>query len=66
VQTTGTTDRDEIADAVKGKSFDDTVLGSVKFTTQGQMVSDLYIFKVEGQKSSIVRKVDVPDDVWGR
>jgi branched-chain amino acid transport system substrate-binding protein len=66
VQSTGTTDRDKIAAAIKGHSFDDTVLGSVKFTGQGQMVSDVYIFKIEGQKPSIVKKIDVPDNVWGQ
>ena len=66
VKSAGTADREKIAAAVKGHSFDDTVLGSVKFTGQGQMVSDLYIFKVQGQKTSIVKKVDVPDEVWGQ
>ena len=66
VQSTGTTERDKVAAAIKGHSFSDTVLGSVKFTSQGQMVSDIYIFKVQNQKPTFVRKVDVPDDVWGQ
>lgn len=65
VQSTGTTDRDKVATAIKGKSFDDTVLGSVSFTGEGQMVSDLYVFKIEGQKPSIASKIDVPAEVWG-
>jgi branched-chain amino acid transport system substrate-binding protein len=65
-QKAGTTDRDKVASAIKGQSFDDTVLGSVKFTAGGQMVSDIYVFKIKGQKPSIVSKVDVPDTVWGK
>lgn len=64
VEKAGTTDRKKVAGAIKGQQFGGTVLGQVRFTDQGQMVSPMYAFQVENQKVKVLHKVDVPDDAW--
>lgn len=64
VDAAGSTDRGDVATAIKGQTFDDTVLGSVTFTDQGQMVSDIYVFQVKDHKPEIISKVDVPEEAW--
>lgn len=64
VGSAGTTDRDKVAGAIKNHTFANTVLGSVTFTDQGQMVSNIYVFKVANQKPQITSKINVPASIW--
>jgi branched-chain amino acid transport system substrate-binding protein len=64
VESAGTSDREKVADAIKGQTFSDTVLGDVSFTDQGQMISEMYAFTVENERVKVLDKVDVPDETW--
>lgn len=64
VKKAGTTDRKKVADAIKGQNFGGTVLGTVRFTKQGQMISPMYAFQIKNQKVKVLNKVDVPSDAW--
>lgn len=65
VEAAGTTDRLEVANAIQGKTFEDTILGEVSFTEDGQQKFKLYAIEIEGGK--LVGKGEVPIDekVWG-
>lgn len=60
----GTTAASEVADAIKGSTFSDTVMGEVEFTDEGQMVSDVYTFEVKGGEFSPLGQVEVPAEIW--
>jgi len=64
VENAGTTARKDVAAAIHGQEFDDTLLGSVRFTDEGQMVAPIYGFEVEDQKVKVLDEIEVPDEVW--
>lgn len=64
VEKTGTTDRTKVADAIKGATFKDTLLGDVSFTSAGQMISPMYAFQVKDQKVTVLDEIPVPDEIW--
>lgn len=64
VKEAGTTDRTKVADAIKGSTFEDTLLGTVTFTDAGQMISPVFGFQVKDQKVTVLDEVEVPDEVW--
>ena len=64
VEKAGSTDRDQVANAIKGHDFGDTVLGDVSFTSEGQMISPIYAFTVADQQVKVLNKIDVPQSVW--
>ncbi|WP_255953481.1 ABC transporter substrate-binding protein [Streptomyces odontomachi] len=64
VEKAGTTDRDKVSAAIHGQSFKDTVLGDVKFTEDGQLISRVYAFTVAKGKVEVEREIPVPASVW--
>jgi len=64
VQDAGTTAASEVADAIKGTTFSDTVMGEVEFTDEGQMVSDVYTFEVKDGEFAPLGQVEVPTEIW--
>lgn len=64
VEEAGTTAASEVADSIKGATFSDTVMGEVEFTNEGQMVSDVYTFEVQGGEFSPLGQVEVPAEIW--
>lgn len=60
----GTTDATEVADTIKGATFEDTVMGDVQFTDEGQMISDVYTFEVKDGAFTPLGQVEVPDEIW--
>lgn len=64
VATAGSTDPEEVAAAIKGQTFENTVLGDVSFTDSGQQKFKLYAVTVEGGELSILKEVAVADEVW--
>lgn len=64
VKNAGSTDREEVATAIHGQTFDDTLLGSVSFTDAGQMQVPIYGFQVVDQKVKVQDEIEVPDEVW--
>jgi branched-chain amino acid transport system substrate-binding protein len=65
VEAAGTTDRLAVADAIQGETFEDTILGEVSFTEDGQQKFKLYAIEVEG--GNLVAKGEIPVDekIWG-
>jgi branched-chain amino acid transport system substrate-binding protein len=64
VEKAGSTDRTKVADAIKGATFKDTLLGDVSFTAVGQMISPMYAFQVKNQKVKVLDEIPVPDKIW--
>jgi branched-chain amino acid transport system substrate-binding protein len=65
VEAAGTTDRLEVADAIQGQTFDDTILGEVSFTEDGQQKFKLYAIEIEGGKLVAKGEIPVDDAIWG-
>lgn len=64
VDKAGTTEQKAVADAIKGATFPDTLLGEVKFTDSGQMISPIYAFQVKNTKVKVLDEIPVPDKIW--
>lgn len=64
VEKAGTTDRAKVSEAIRGNEFDDTVLGDVRFTDHGQLVSRVYAFTVDDGKLKVRHEIPVPGNVW--
>lgn len=60
----GTTEREAVADAIQGQTFEDTILGEVSFTDEGQQKFKLYAAKVEGGELVPGDEIPVDEDVW--
>lgn len=60
----GTADRTKVAEQIHGNTFKDTLLGDVKFTNEGQMISPMYGFQVKDQKVKVLDQIPVPDEIW--
>jgi branched-chain amino acid transport system substrate-binding protein len=65
VEETESLDRETVAGAIQGGTFEDTILGDVTFTDLGQMITDVYAFEVEGGEIQVLDEVEVPEEVWG-
>jgi branched-chain amino acid transport system substrate-binding protein len=64
VEKAGTTEQKAVADAIKGATFSDTLLGDVSFTDSGQMISPMYAFQVVDQKVKVLDEIPVPAEIW--
>lgn len=64
VERAGSTDRAQVADAIHGQTFTDTIMGDVTFTAEGQMQTKVYAFTVTGGRIELLDEVPVPDEVW--
>ena len=64
VEKAGTTEQKAVADAIKGATFTDTILGDVTFTDSGQMISPMFGFQVKDQKVKVLDEIAVPAEVW--
>lgn len=64
VEKVGGTDRQQIADAIQGQTFEDTLLGKVSFTDKGQMRFDIYAFEVVDGKIKVLDQIPVADEDW--
>lgn len=64
VTKTGSTDRDKVAAAIHGQSFNDTVLGNVSFTPKGQLKTHIYAFTVKGARIQVLNDIPMPDSIW--
>jgi branched-chain amino acid transport system substrate-binding protein len=64
VEKAGSTGADEVADAIKGSTISDTVMGDVEFTDEGQMISDVYTFEVKDGEFAPLGQVEVPAEIW--
>lgn len=64
VEEAGTTSRTDVAEAIHGQTFEDTLLGDVTFTDHGQMITPMYGFQVVDEKVKVLDEIPVPDEVW--
>lgn len=64
VSDAGTTDKQQVAEAIKGNTFSDTVFGEVEFTEQGQMISKVFACEVEDGTLRVTGEIDIPREVW--
>lgn len=58
--------RQDVADAIQGQTFSDTIFGEVTFTDAGQMRTTLYGFQVTNGEIEVLDEIEVPDEVWGQ
>lgn len=64
VQQAGTTEREAVAGAIQGQTFEDTVLGGVSFTDKGQQKFKLYAAEVQGGQLVPGDEIPVDEAVW--
>lgn len=64
VENAGTTEREAVAAAIQGQTFEDTLLGDVSFTDGGQQKFKLYSVVVEGGQLVVQDEVPVDEEVW--
>jgi branched-chain amino acid transport system substrate-binding protein len=57
-------DRKAVGGAIQGQTFNDTILGTVSFTADGQMKTPIYPFQVVNGQIKVLDQVAVPDQVW--
>ncbi|WP_219417555.1 ABC transporter substrate-binding protein [Pseudonocardia nigra] len=65
VEKVGGTDRQAIADAIQGETFQDTILGEVSFTEKGQMKFRIFALTVQGGEIQVLEEIPVDEAVWG-
>lgn len=61
---TKSTAADTIADAIKGGTFSDTILGDVAFTEQGQMTAKVQVYSIKDSAVVPVLPIEVPQEFW--
>ncbi len=65
VKNAGSVERQAVANAIQGQSFQDTVLGPVSFTKNGQQKFKLYALEVVDGQLVGEKEISVDDKVWG-
>lgn len=64
VEEIDTTEAAAVADAIKGGSFENTILGDVTVTEQGQMTATVQIYRIEDGQPVPVQPIEIPEGVW--
>lgn len=64
VTNAGSAERQAVADAIYGQSFDETILGPVSFTDHGQQIFPMYAFSVEDGEITVLDEIEIPAEIW--
>lgn len=64
VANAGSAERQAVADAIYGQSFDETILGPVSFTGHGQQIFPMYAFSVKDGEISVLDEIEIPAEIW--
>lgn len=64
IEAAGSAERQAVADAIYGQSFDETILGEVSFTDAGQQQFPMYAFEVVDGDINVLDEIPIPEDVW--
>lgn len=64
VENAGSAERQAVADAIYGQTFEDTILGPVSFTDHGQQIFPMFAFEVTGGEIAVLDEIEIPEEVW--
>lgn len=64
VASAGSAERQAVADAIYGQTFEDTILGQVSFTDHGQQIFPMFAFSVTDGEISVLDEIEIPDEIW--
>lgn len=64
VTNAGSAERQAVADAIYGQSFDETILGPVSFTDHGQQIFPMYAFSVADGEITVLDEIEIPAEIW--
>lgn len=64
VETAGSAKREDVAAAIHGQSFEETILGPVSFTKKGQQKFAMYSFEAKDQKVTVGDEIQIPAEIW--
>ncbi|GAA1422584.1 ABC transporter substrate-binding protein [Agrococcus citreus] len=64
VANAGSAERQAVADAIYGQTFEDTILGSVSFTGHGQQMFPMFAFSVSDGEITVLDEIAIPEEVW--
>lgn len=64
VANAGSAERQAVADAIYGQTFEDTILGSVSFTDHGQQKFPMFAFSVTDGEITVLEEIAIPEEIW--
>lgn len=64
VANAGTTERQAVAEAIYGQTFDETILGPVSFTDHGQQKFPMFAFSVKDGEITVLDEIKIPEEIW--